>query len=83
MKGGNRITEMKGSRMAILFLAVLTVSVLFLYSTYAITPNGASLTPFAPQTANTTTAGNNSAMAGNITELNINGKSVTQTWQGY
>jgi len=50
----------------------------------AVVPNGAaSVTAGASTTAPTSSPANNSAIAGNITELTITGYSTTQTWQGY
>jgi len=49
----------------------------------AIVPNGAQVTDLGNQTAPADAAGNHSAFAGNMTELNLWGYSVTQSWQGY
>jgi hypothetical protein len=49
----------------------------------ALSPNGATVSPGTPMTAPNDSAGNASAMAGNITELTISGFSTTQAWQGY
>jgi len=76
---------MKGSNLAILLVVVLATGLLSLYVVSALQPNGASVTPGTPQTSpgNTTAPGQNNAMAGNITELTVVGKAVTQAWQGY
>lgn len=44
---------------------------------------GASVTALSNDTAALDPAGSHAAVAGNITELNLNGFSVTQSWQGY
>jgi len=49
----------------------------------AVEPFGGSVTAGTPETAPADTAGNNSAVAGNITEITISAYSTTQTWQGY
>src|SRR3990167_1096282 len=49
----------------------------------ALEPSGGSLTPGTPETAPSDPAGSVNAQAGNVTELNIFGYSITQTWQGY
>lgn len=46
-------------------------------------PNGANANIVNSTTANPDSAGNASAMAGNVTSLNIYGVSTTQSWQGY
>ncbi len=75
---------MKGrDNLAILILVVLTFG-LFLYTTSAVEPNGATLEdPLRTERAPSGTAGNNSAMAGNITEISVFGYSTTTAWQGY
>lgn len=49
----------------------------------AVQPFGGSVTPIQTETAPADAAGNNNAIAGNVTEITINGFSTTQTWQGY
>jgi hypothetical protein len=49
----------------------------------AVEPFGGTVTAGTPETAPADTAGNNSAVAGNITEITISAYSTTQTWQGY
>ncbi len=46
-------------------------------------PTGADVTNFTSTRMNTSDAGNTSAYAGNVTELEITATSVTQSWQGY
>jgi hypothetical protein len=68
----------------IYFLFAIVVMVILLSSSViAATPSGATLTPISNQTAPTTNAQNLSAFAGNVTLVNIYGKSTTQAWQGY
>lgn len=49
----------------------------------AVRPSGATTNPISNETAPTDPAGSHAAVAGNVTELNIEGFSVTQSWQGY
>ncbi|GBE20083.1 hypothetical protein BMS3Abin17_00817 [archaeon BMS3Abin17] len=49
----------------------------------AIQPTGGAVTEERSETAPADAAGTMNAQAGNVTELNIFGYSVTQTWQGY
>jgi hypothetical protein len=63
---------------------VLLFSLIWMFSeASALTPNGATVSSDIPVTASNESAGNASAMAGNITELTITGFSTTQTWQGF
>ncbi len=63
---------------------VFVVSVVLAISAFAAAaPNGVTVSPGTSTRASSTDAGNNSAMAGNITELTISGSSITQSWQGY
>jgi len=48
-----------------------------------VTPNGASVTEDNSTTASADTAGQEEAIAGNVSELTISAYSTTQTWQGY
>ncbi len=58
-------------------------TILILSSLVSALPNGAVVTNLTSSRANVTSAGNDSAIAGNITELAISGYSITQSWQGY
>jgi len=49
----------------------------------AASPTGGSVTLERSETAPADTAGNHSALAGNVSELTLSGYSTTQTWQGY
>jgi hypothetical protein len=63
---------------------ILAAALLFLMlPTKAIEPNGANVTEIRTETANTSTAGQHEAQAGNVTQLNILAYSTTQSWQGY
>jgi hypothetical protein len=58
---------------------VLTVGVV-----YAVQPEGVTVTHIKTEMTNiTSTAGNHSAYAGNVTELVLDAPGVTQAWQGY
>jgi len=77
---------MKGeNNLAFLFLVVvLMAGLFFLYSVSAVEPNGANIgTPIRSERASSGSPGNNSAEAGNITEITISGFSTTSAWQGY
>jgi hypothetical protein len=67
----------------VVFVAVFVLTFAFLMSYAIAAPNGATVTPGTPDRAGNDTAGEDEAYAGNITELSINGISVTQSWQGY
>ena len=67
----------------ILLISLVLTIVLFGIAGVLATPNGANITYINTSTAPATTAGNQSAFAGNITEMNIFGFSTTQAWQGY
>jgi hypothetical protein len=66
-------------RISVIFIFVI----FYLQYAWSATPSGANLTPGTPQTAPADAAGSALAQAGNVTQLNINGYSTTQTWQGY
>jgi len=59
---------------------VLSVSLSFVAG---VTPNGASITEENSTAAPTDTAGQDEAIAGNVSLLTISAYSTTQTWQGY
>jgi hypothetical protein len=62
---------------SILLIVFLSVTVL------AVEPFGADVTNLTSSRMNASAADNTSALAGNITELEITGISITQSWQGY
>ena len=64
-------------------IAILLAIVLQLFLSTAIEPTGGNITEIRTETAPNDTAGQHEAQAGNITELNIEGYSTTQSWQGY
>lgn len=67
----------------IYFIAILiSIIILFLENILAI-PTGANVTNLNNQTSPTDPAAAVSAIAGNVSELNIYGYSTTQSWQGY
>jgi len=69
--------------LAVLTLVVFTFVFLSVAVVSAVSPNGATITAGTPSTATSATAENNSAIAGNITELTITSDASTQAWQGY
>ncbi len=63
---------------------IFLVSIVLVLSSFvAALPSGATVTNLSSSHADASAAGNDSAMAGNITELSIFGVSITQSWQGY
>jgi len=66
-------------------VALLSLLVVVFFAGLALADvNGASsVTPGTSERGSATDAGNASAYAGNITELTIDGISITQSWQGY
>jgi len=46
-------------------------------------PSGGTISPGTPETAPADSAGSVEAQAGNVTQIDITGYSVTQSWQGY
>ncbi|HLC78404.1 MAG TPA: hypothetical protein VJH92_04725 [Candidatus Nanoarchaeia archaeon] len=67
-----------------LYLVVVLVSLLFGFSLVsAVSPTGAVVSPQINETAPADTAGNHSAIAGNVTEITLVAFSTTQAWQGY
>lgn len=70
---------------AILVVGLLGLFGLMLHFATASTPNGVSVNASAPERSNNnaTSPGSADAYAGNITELVIEGTSITQAWQGY
>jgi hypothetical protein len=68
----------------IIFSFFVIACLAFIGFVIAANPNGATVTPGASTSYNAGyTPGNNSAIAGNITEITLIGNSTTQTWQGY
>jgi hypothetical protein len=68
----------------ILIISVLLV-VLLSVSVYAAVPFGATVTPTVPSQSGTADGSGNdpNAIAGNITDMDVTGYTVTQAWQGY
>lgn len=63
---------------------ILLFAVVFLTTgAFAVEPFGATPNEIGSSRASSGAAGNNSALAGNVTELDLSGFSNTQTWQGY
>jgi hypothetical protein len=68
----------------ILIILALTLTMFFTVNVMAVEPFGANYTIVKPsERAPMDTAANHTALAGNVTEIDISGFSVTQTWQGY
>jgi len=76
----NKIFEEKNLVLTFLFLFICIFQAVLII---AITPSGGSVNELNSTTAAADTAGSHEAIAGNVTELNIQGYSTTQTWQGY
>ena len=72
--------RLKKEMVIITFILML---ILNFYMALAIQPTGGSVTEQRTETAPSDPAGSSNAQAGNVTELNINAFSTTQTWQGY
>ena len=66
----------------LVFLSLVMTAFLATFA-IAVQPFGAQVTEEATSRAQMDAAENDSALAGNVTELTIFGYSVTQTWQGY
>ncbi len=68
-----------------LFLLSALLVVLISATVLAVEPFGATVNPVSPSDrANPDEAGNDpNAIAGNITNMNVQGYSITQAWQGY
>jgi hypothetical protein len=71
------------SKFSRLFLLSALLVILFSATVLAVEPFGASVNQANTTRAPPDTAGNHSAIAGNVTELTVTGYSVTQSWQGY
>jgi len=66
-----------------LFLLSLLLVVFLSATVLAVEPFGATVNQTNSTRAPPDAAGNNSAIAGNVTELSVTGFSITQAWQGY
>lgn len=68
-----------------MFLLSVLLVVLLSFTVLAIEPFGANVAPVSPSVrAPEDSAGSDAnAIAGNITSMNVNGFSITQSWQGY
>jgi hypothetical protein len=69
-----------------ILLVILVVAIILNFNislVIAVEPFGASVSPLTSERAPEDSAQGINAIAGNVTELNIFGFSVTQTWQGY
>lgn len=66
-----------------LFLLTIVLGVFLFAFVSAVEPFGANVVNLSSTRANPDAAGNATAIAGNVTELEISGYSITQSWQGY
>lgn len=64
-------------------LTLLVLSITLSVNVMAVQPFGASYTELKTERAPMDAASNDSAIAGNVTEMSVTGFSTTQTWQGY
>ena len=65
------------------FFIVAMVTIISISVVLAVEPFGATLTEIGNETSTPDSPESVAAIAGNVTELNIQGYSVTQSWQGY
>ncbi len=69
------------------WVILLVIGLVFLVVNFnfvlAVRPSGATVDPLGNYTADQDPAASHAAVAGNVTELNIEGFTVTQSWQGY
>lgn len=80
-KGGKLNKQLVFSLLfVIIFLIFIFVSSL---NVNAVEPFGANVNDTNTSRAPADDAGSHTAQAGNVTELNVNGFSITQSWQGY
>lgn len=70
-------------RCRIFFWLALVVALYMFYLASAVSPSGATVTSVSNETATPDPAGSHAAIAGNVSEINIEGTSTTQSWQGY
>lgn len=77
------IVLLKSEYSLIVLLAIALIVVFSSQLALTIQPNGATINVTRTETANSSTAGQHQAQAGNVTELNIFAYSTTQSWQGY
>lgn len=75
---------MRELRNALFLISIITLGVLFSVSVYA-EPTGPTnpITPLNSSRFGLSPAQSTAAIAGNVTEFNLNANSITQTWQGY
>ncbi len=72
-----------GAGKSILVVAFIFLAVFVFGFVEAVNPFGGEVNPISNQTAPLDPAGSHAAVAGNVTELNIFGYTITQSWQGY
>lgn len=78
---GNKFYRRKNFPLAVAFIVLFCL--FFSSPIYAVIPFGADVSPQGNQSVQVNEAGSHAAIAGNVTELNIFGYTVTQSWQGY
>ena len=65
------------------FLAIIVAALFLVPGVLALQPSGASVTQNSNQTMQPDVAGSQEAIAGNVTDMNLQGFTSTQAWQGY
>jgi len=83
MKQKIRKAEKRKKAIGLFLLASLIFLILNLFVANAVEPFGAGVNSETPERAAPDSPQGVEASAGNVTELNINGYSLTQAWQGY
>lgn len=71
------------SEMIFLVISLFVIFNFLCNFAFAVIPSGATVSPQGNYTSSGDPAGSHAAVAGNVTELNIFGYTVTQSWQGY
>ncbi|HLC78299.1 MAG TPA: hypothetical protein VJH92_04185 [Candidatus Nanoarchaeia archaeon] len=75
--------RMSDSRLRSIFILSFIILFINLSCVLAISPTGANVTSVSNSTTSPDTPQSHAAVAGNVSELNLVGYSVTQSWQGY
>jgi hypothetical protein len=84
LKGGKKEVKMKTVRVILLFTLVVLVSTFYMFNlASAVQPYGANYSNERTTTAPIDTPQSHTALAGNVSYLDISGYTTTQAWQGY
>jgi hypothetical protein len=83
MERKKSVNPLKISRILILFVSTVLVIILTALTAFALPTGPSNIDPLGSSRYPVTPASNISAIAGNVTELNFQSNSVTNTWQGY